>query len=412
MESYSPIESLNLIKVDTKLQRKFDFATKKPKKSSPGIPPGSVQKGNKNPSLDINANNAATPVITGVSKDILDLYKLRDNAGKVLPYMGVCKCGKVPYRKYITVSRNEKGIKRYGNVVHCESVWVCPTCAYKKTRLRQDQIREIIKLHNNSGCSFYFVTLTIRHTYNDPLTVLINNIQSAWRQITKERLLKPLFKSANFIQSLEIRHSFVTGWSPHYHAVFMSPDKEKITPLFDSLIDSWTKKTGSEKKGQKVLEATDEESLSEYIAKISLASELTDGQIKTSRKGNSVSYFDMLNDTAKYRKQIEEYAAATKGVRSLRKSKGLNIISDQEDQEDQEIDNLLNMHKAVYYCTIVKNCHYKKVLENVDSWDWVRQYFNGFQINDEMKMINPKKAEKRQKNSLFNHNCTTEILMN
>jgi len=182
--------------------------------------------------------------------------------------------------------------------------------------------------------------------------------------------------------------------------------------LFNSLIDSWTKKTGSEKKGQKVIEATDEESLSEYIAKISLANELTDGQIKISKKGKSVSYFDMLNDTVKYRKQIEEYAAATKGIRSLMKSKGLNIISDQEDQEDQEIDNLLNIHKAVYYATIVKNCDYKMILENVESWDWVRQYFKGFQINDEMKMINPKKGEKKQNNSFLNHNCTPEILMN
>ncbi len=389
----------------TKVQRKSDFSTNKPKNNSPGTPSGSGKKGNKKPSLDIHVNKSARPVNTGISKDILDLYKLRDNAAKILPHMGVCKCGKVPYRKYVTVSRNEKGVKRFGNVVHCASVWVCPTCAYKKTRLRQDQIRDIIKLHNNSGCSFYFVTLTIRHNINDPLTVLLHSLRSAWNQITKERLLKPLFKSANFIQSLEIRYSFTTGWSPHYHAIFMSPDKEKVKPLFDLLIDSWTKKTGSEKKAQKVIEATDQESLSEYIAKISLANELTEGQIKTSRKGNSVSYFDMLNDTIKYRKQIEEYGAATKGIRSLMKSKGLNIISDQEDQEDQVIDNLLNIHKIVYYATIVKNCDYKMVLENIDTWEWVREYFKGYNINDELKMINPAKKDP------LKYNCTTQTLI-
>ena len=358
-------------------------------KFSSGLPSGYQSPVIKNPSLDINANKSATPGNTGISKDILDLYKLRDHAGKVLPKMAVCKCGKVPYKKFVTIDRNEKNIKRFGNVVHCESIWVCPTCAYKKTKIRQEQLREIIKLHNNSGCSFYFVTLTIRHNSNQPLTVLLNTIQYAWKQITKERALKPLFKEANFIQSLEIRYSLKTGWSPHYHAVFMSPEKEKIKPLFDLLIDSWTKKTGSQKEGQKIIEATDEETLSEYIAKISLADELTGGQTKKSRKSNSVSYFDMLKDTITYKKQIEEYAAATKNARSLRKSKGLNIIGDKENKEDTVIDNLLNIHAAVYKSTIVKNCDYKIVLENSDSWEWLKTYFKGYDIYESIKMIFP-----------------------
>jgi hypothetical protein len=389
-----------------KLHRNFLIPTKKPENFSTAELTAKAKKVTKKPLLDLDVNKSARPVITGVSKDILDLYKLRDNAASVLPNMGVCRCGKIPYRKYITVSRNEKGIKRFGNVVHCGSVWVCPTCAYKKTMIRQEQIREIIKLHNNSGCSFYFVTLTIAHNSDDPLTVLLNRVQYAWKQITKEKALKPLFHAANFIQSLEIRYSLKTGWHPHYHAVFMSPDKEKVKPLFDVLINSWTKKTGSKSKCQKVIESTDEESLSEYILKMSLANELTEGQGKKSKK-DSVSYFQMLTDTRKYRRQIEEYSAATKGARSLRKSKGLNIISDQEDQEDQVIDNLLNIHKLVYYSTIVKNCDYKKVLENADTWAWVREYFKNFNINDELRMIHPAKADPlkhKGKNMNFNTN--------
>ncbi len=394
----------------TKISRKYLFPTKEPKKISTAELTAKAKKVTKKPLLDFHANKSARPVITGVSKDILDLYKLRDNAANVLPNFGVCRCGKIPYKKYITVSRNEKGIKRFGNVVHCESVWVCPTCAYKKTMIRQEQIREIIKLHNNSGCSFYFVTLTVAHNSDDPLTVLLNRVQYAWKQITKERALKPLFHSANFIQSLEIRYSFKTGWHPHYHAVFMSTEKEKVKPLFDILINSWTKKTRSQAKGQKIIEATDKESLSEYLLKMSLANELTEGQGKKSKK-DSVSYFQMLNDTRKYRKKIEEYAAATKGVRSLRKSKGLNIISDQEDAEDQEIENLLNIHKLVYYSTIVKNCHYKLVLENVDTWAWVREYFKGYNINDEAKMIHPAKADPL-KHKGKNMNLNTNLNLN
>lgn len=367
----------------------LEVQTKEPIKVPPGRLPGLSKKSKKNLSLDINVNKSASPVNTGISKDILDLYKLRDNAGKVLPQKAVCKCGKVPYKKFVTIDRNEKNIKRFGNVSHCGSIWICPTCAYKKTKIRQEQLREIIKLHNNSGCSFYFVTLTIRHNSNQPLTVLLNKIQYAWKQITKERALKPLFKEANFIQSLEIRYSLKTGWSPHYHAVFMSPEKEKIKPLFDLLIDSWTKKTDSQKEGQKIIEANDKESLSEYIAKISLANELTEGQTKTSRKGNSVSYFDMLKDTVSFKKQIEEYSAATKNARSLRKSNGLNIIGDKENKEDTVIDNLLNIHAAVYKSTIVKNCDYKKVLENADSWQWLKNYFKGYEIYETIKMIFP-----------------------
>ena len=374
----------------TKVQRKNQFPTQSPKKSLPGDPSGVPKRSKKNPSLDSNVNFAAKPVNTGISKGSYDLYKLRDNAAKVLPFLGVCKCGKVPYKKYVTIDKNEKNVKRYGNINHCGSVWICPTCAYKKMKVRQDQIKDIIKMHNDSGCTFYFVTLTIRHNSNQPLTVLLKNVTSAWRQITEERAIKPLFKTANYIQSLECRFSNKSGWSPHFHAVFMSTEKEKVKPLFDLLIDSWTKKTGSEKAGQKIIEATNEESLSEYIAKISLANELTEGQTKTSRKGDSVSYFDMLKDTIKFKKQIEEYGYATKGVQTLRKSKGLNITKDKDQDKDQVKENILNIHEVPYKETIVKKCDYKKVLEMADKWPDIAEYFKDYDINKSEKMISPK----------------------
>ena len=374
----------------TKVQRKTQFPTKSPKKSLPGDPSGVSKRNKKTPFLDSNVNFAAKPVNTGVSKDTFDLYKLRDEAAKVLPYLGVCKCGKVPYKKYVTIDENGKGVKRYGNVNHCGSVWICPTCAYKKMKVRQDQIKEIIKMHNDSGCTFYFVTLTIRHNSTQPLTVLLNDVTKAWRKITEERAIKPLFKIANYIQSLECRFSFKTGWSPHFHAVFMSTEKETVKPLFDLLVDSWIKKTGSEKGGQKIIEATEGESLSEYIAKISLANELTEGQTKTSKKGDSVSYFDMLKDTVKYRKQIEEYGGATKGVQTLRKSRGLNITKDKEQDKDTVKVNLLNIHKYVYKRTIVDRCEYKKVLTIADKWPEITDYFKGYDIDPNEKTINPK----------------------
>lgn len=376
----------------TKVQRKNHFPTNSPPKifhrTNPGSFPADKKHHPRRVPLDNNVNKSATLQTSGFP-EVPDFYKLRDNAAKVLPFMGVCKCGKVPYRKYVTVDVNTEGVTRFGNVVHCGSVWVCPVCAYKKMKIRQEEIREIMKLHINSDCSFYFVTLTIRHQLNQPLTVLINSLQAAWKKITKERKLKPLFKAANFIQTLEIRHSELTGWSPHYHIVFMSPDEEKVKPLFDSLIHSWIEKTGSNMAGQKVIKANDAETLSDYITKISLAYEMTQGQTKTGKKGDSLSYFDMLKSPFEYRKKIEEYSAATKGVRSLRKSKGLNITPDDQDKEDTTIDNLLNIHQAVYQSTIVKNCDYKLVLENAISWDWVKEYFKDYEINEKDKTINP-----------------------
>ena len=359
-------------------------------KFSSRLPSGVSIPVTKNPSLDSNVNIAATPVNAGVSKDSFDLYRLRDEAAKVLPYLAVCKCGKVPYRKYVTIDKNEKNVKRYGNVSHCGSVWVCPTCAWKKMKIRQQQIKEIIRMHNDSGCSFYFVTLTVRHDLTIPLTVLLNRVTSAWRKITEERAIKPLFKIANYIQSLECRFSFTSGWSPHFHAVFMAPEKEKVKPLFDLLIASWIKKTGSATDGQSIIESTDEETLAEYIAKISLADELTGGQTKKSRKSNSVSYFDMLQDTLKYKKQIQEYGYATKSVQTLRKSKGLNITKDKDQDKDQVKETLVNIHELTYKATIVKRCDYKKVLEISDKWPEIVNYFKGYDIDESQKMISPK----------------------
>lgn len=369
-----------------KLQRNCQIPTKNLRNILAAENPAKPTK--KGPLLDLYVNKSARPVNTGVSEDILDLYRLRDNAAIVLPNMPVFKCGKIPYERYVKIQKNEKGIKRYGSVSHCGSIWICPTCAFKKTMVRQDQIKEIIRLHTNSGCSFYFVTLTVKHRSDDPLTILLNQVQLAWKQITKEKCLKPLFRAANYIQTLEIRYSGKTGWHPHYHAIFMSTEKEIVKPLFDILVDSWTKKTGSNAANQKIVEAEKEDELAEYILKMGLAKELTIGQAKNSKK-DSVSYLEMLKNTNKYRRQIEEYSAATKGCRSLRKSNGLNIISDNEDPKDQVIDTLLNIHKLVYYSTIVKNCDYKKVLENVEQWNWIKEYFKDYRIDDFEKIINP-----------------------
>ena len=352
---------------------------------APGSPPQDKKRHPRRALLDNNVNKSATLQQRGFSIGP-DFYRLRDNAAMILPFMGVCKCGKVPYKKYVTIDRNENNVTRFGNVVHCGSVWVCPTCAYKKMKARQEEIRDIFKLHNDSGCSFYFVTLTVKHGKDDPLTVLLNLIQGAWKEITKERKLKPLFHSANFIQTLEIRYSYITGWSPHYHIVFMSDDKN-ITPLFQSLIKSWIEKTGAQEAGQKVIRANEAKTLSDYILKMDLAFEMTGGQRKTAKKSDSVSYFQMLQKPLKYRKQIEEYAAATKGAKSLRKSKGLKITTDDQEVKDKAITNYLNIDKNVYRSTIVKNCDYKKVLENCHSWEWIKAYFKGFEIDEAEKTI-------------------------
>lgn len=369
--------------MQAKLQRKNRFPTTRPKNIFSGGLPGPKKRKKRLP-LDNNVNNAAKPVNTGISERDVDLYKLRDNAANLLPRMGVNRCGKVPISDYVTVDQNSEGITRFGHVAHCGSIWVCPVCAYKKLRRRQEEIKNILKVHNDSGCTFSFLTLTVRHHLHQPLTVLINSLQSAWRQITKERKLKPLFQNSNFIQTLEIRYSENTGWHPHYHCVFMFTPAEQNKALLRVLIESWLDKTDSLAEGQKVIDASGEETLSEYLAKMGLAQELTGGPGKN---GKSMSYFDLLKDPIRWKKLIEEYSAATKHVRSMRKSKGLNIADDDDDVNDEVVVNLLNIKKSVFQETIVKNCHYKLILENVTSCEFLKEYFRNYEIDFQTKTV-------------------------
>ena len=390
-----------MITMTAKLQRNYPIPTKRPENFSTTVLTAQAKPLIKKPLLDINANFAAKPVNTGVSKETFDLYRLRDEAAKELPYLRVCKCGKVPYKPFVSIDRNERDVKRYGNINHCGSVWTCPVCTFKKMKIRQQQMKEILKLHNDSGCNFYFVTLTIRHNSSMPLTVLLNKVTSAWRQITEERALKPLFKIANYIQTLEVRYSLKTGWHPHYHAVFMTSDKAAAKPLFDKLVTSWTKKTNSKASGQKIIEGNgNDETLAEYVAKMSLASELTEGQTKKSRKGDSIGYFEMLKDTVQFKKQIQEYGYATKHVQTLRKSRGLNITKDKDKDQDTVKENLVNIEKVVYKQTIVKTCSYRHVLTIADKWPEIAEYFRDYDIDQTGKMISPK-CEINKKSSKF-----------
>jgi hypothetical protein len=197
----------------------------------------------------------------------------------------------------------------------------------------------------------------------------------------------------------------------------MTSDKEAAKPLFDKLVASWTKKTNSKASGQKIIEGTGNETLAEYVAKMSLANELTEGQTKRSRKGNSIGYFEMLKDTGQFRKQIQEYGCATKGVQTLRKSRGLNITKDKDKDQDTVKENLVNIEKVVYKQTIVKTCSYRHVLTIADKWPEIAEYFKDYDLDQIGKMISPKcEINKRSSNFktdkkpvfLVRHNASKE----
>lgn len=88
----------------------------------------------------------------------------------------MCACVKVRRHKNESVSveiNQSTGNAKFGNLVHCGSVWLCPDCAYKISQERKKELAEVMKGCRDKGLHVAMLTLTVPHYLGDDLKKLL-----------------------------------------------------------------------------------------------------------------------------------------------------------------------------------------------------------------------------------------------
>lgn len=292
-----------------------------------------------------NQSNSASNL--DLEPRILHRWRIRKASQRIL-------CAALPREEWPRVVRcgwslgslvtlmGQSGRTGWCGIEHCSSVWACPLCS---ARIREGRRREILEGFENAlalGWSAWFVTFTVPHSIDTPLTRSLGAIRSAWARMRRYSSLKEFWGSVEgVIKATEIQVGS-NGFHPHLHCVVFTKNESLDE---GSLKSAWAKAVvreglarPSDRVGVVVKEATTA-NLSWYLTKIQenklskLSLEMTRSDLKKGRSQKSEWHcapFDLLDraielpiSMAQRQRLWVDYVKATKGVSAIRWSKGL-----------------------------------------------------------------------------------------
>lgn len=215
-------------------------------------------------------------------------------------------CGEVP------------GRGRYGDLMLCKRVWVCPVCSSIIMDARAKEIAALIDLHLKSGGAVYLMTLTAPHTRADTLADLMDAFGTANKAFLQHRNVKRAKRELGYvggIYSKEHTWGQANGWHYHLHVLwFVSADVDP-SEVERSLYSAWAKSAVSAGLGKPSrkhgLDVRKGERAADYIAKLQwdLSTELALTDYKRGKKINRFTPFE-LAETGRF-DLFFEYQRAT-----------------------------------------------------------------------------------------------------
>ena len=315
------------------------------------------------------------------------VYALRDRASDILyepkkllkEQHRVCACGKHKRDSEQSVSASintSTGVASLNNVIHCGSVWVCPSCSFKISQERKKELAEAMKACRGKGLHVAMLTLTAPHYMGDNLKELLKNMGKAKHSLWTNRNSRDYFKSqmplVGHITATEVKYSDNNGFHPHYHILLIldKPYKAEDLEIIESdLYELWSEKCvkqglgkPSRKHGVDLkMGSNAEDMLADYIAKWGLAEEMTQSHMKVGKKNmSSLTMWEVLDLSQmeastrdKYSYIFKTYAKAFKGRRQLFWSKGLKKLLSIVETTDEELANKEESEDALIISTVV-----------------------------------------------------------
>jgi len=278
-------------------------------------------------------------------------FALLDEARRLLPDARVADC----MRRIIPGGENtvdvmfdpEHEAAHFKGVVTCGSPWLCPICAAKISERRKIELQEGLVAHPE--LSQVMVTLTLQHRRGDALSGLLDNLkdglQFARSGAPWQRFVDRL-GIAGSVTATEITWGEGSGWHPHAHVLLLCetvPSESELVRLEGFLSErfgGWIGKNGgyvSPEFGVKV--QLGDAGGAAYVAKWGSAAELTKSNQKLGRD-NRLGPWGLLALSAdgdrKAGALFQEYAAAVRGRRVLRFSRGLRDRLGMGDEKSDE----------------------------------------------------------------------------
>ena len=300
-------------------------------------------------------------------------YRLLDVARELLPDFRVSQCLHVPIpgQEIGIYKEVESGHAHQGGVGRCGSVWVCPVCSAKISLGRAAEIEEAVRIATEKGWYVVFTTLTSRHDRSDMLADIVKRVKASLSFMRSSRRAKKIREKYGFVGRIDASESnwgFSAGWHFHGHDITFYERPPDVETLEDELYQQWQHALGKQgldcdrEHGVKVLMGT--EHLPGYLTKWGLKNELASRE----KPGRAESYspFQLL---ALYDageswsgSLFQEYADATKGVSSLRWSRGLrDVLGMRGEMTDQELVEAEESEGSVLLVTLSRD-EYQRII--------------------------------------------------
>ena len=134
------------------------------------------------------------------------LYDLQKESASILAGARVCVCShcranathnvniKATTRNVVENGKANKVTKaQIKNVFVCGDIWVCPVCAKKVFFERGREVRKAKDLHEERGKAVSMLTLTISHSVDDDLSMLLKGLSNARKRLFGDRNMREVF---------------------------------------------------------------------------------------------------------------------------------------------------------------------------------------------------------------------------
>lgn len=201
------------------------------------------------------------------------LYRAMTTAGKILPnYVnkkgetrqhGTSLCRRFMQthenaKNYVLLSVDGNHIAKLTGTITCDNPWVCAVCSSIHLDAKAKEITQVQKNFLAAGrdkhWSTWMLTLTIPHTRADTLEDLTDKkseVMSDFHAHSAVKKLKARIGWKGYVDSLEIRHSYASGWHPHHHILGfftnMHPNT-RVQCVYDAKRDYYRIATQADKK--------------------------------------------------------------------------------------------------------------------------------------------------------------------
>ncbi|WP_406843559.1 protein rep [Flavobacterium soyae] len=185
----------------------------------------------------------------------------------------------------IKLCRNDKGGLFFNGVANCGGYWRCPVCALKISENKKELLSGLIGAHQSKDLSIGFLTLTVRHSKFDTLKKTLDKISNNYRKFQQSRFWKSDKGIIGQVKTLEITYSDNNGWHPHLHILYFynNSDGKQNEKFQKEVLKRWV----SFRDNNSLIKAQNQKMLtndiSDYMAKYDITSEMTKGQIKSSK---------------------------------------------------------------------------------------------------------------------------------